>query len=421
MSVDAHRRDAARHHAVLRREPGQRSTRSAIRSMPILPRGDVRLTMGGEPTFVSIDDYRVGGVEHGGRRPEQTQALPTNCCAGCATASRPAACCITARASGIRANRCRAGRCRCYWRTDGVPIWRDQIVDRATRRRPQPPSDASSSQTLASGSASRAIAVAGLRGLRAWLMNERKLPVNVDPDDRSSTTRGRAPHGRSSSAARSRRLRAADAALEGAGAPSWLSELWLAAPRRIVSGAGRFADGLPLPLELAAAMFTAVRLSASGAGTIPLRRAPIPCPRRARKPRSAPRADGRARRRSRRRRSAPRAGARRQGEFRCARRSPSRRATAPLRVHAAAGKSSTTISNCSRPSKTPPPRSACRCSIEGYPPPHDPRLNHHQGDARPRRHRGQRPSGRDLARGGRDHHRDSTKTRGSRGSAPTSS
>ena len=35
---------------------------------------DVRLTMGGEPTFVSIDDYEFGGVEHDGRRPDQAHS-----------------------------------------------------------------------------------------------------------------------------------------------------------------------------------------------------------------------------------------------------------------------------------------------------------------------------------------------------------
>ncbi len=35
---------------------------------------DVRLTMGGEPTFVSIDDYRRAGMEHRRRRPDQARA-----------------------------------------------------------------------------------------------------------------------------------------------------------------------------------------------------------------------------------------------------------------------------------------------------------------------------------------------------------
>ena len=35
---------------------------------------DVRLTMGGEPTFVSIDDFEVGRVERGRGRPDQAGA-----------------------------------------------------------------------------------------------------------------------------------------------------------------------------------------------------------------------------------------------------------------------------------------------------------------------------------------------------------
>jgi len=56
MSAAADRRIAARDEALQPTHSGKRSSRAVARSMPISRAGDVRLTMGGEPTFVSTTD-----------------------------------------------------------------------------------------------------------------------------------------------------------------------------------------------------------------------------------------------------------------------------------------------------------------------------------------------------------------------------
>ena len=86
---------------------------------------DVRLTMGGEPTFVSVDDRdggewntdAMGPTKRGLRRRSGAQRLRKQ--------YGPAGSCTSARASGIRASSCRAGRSTCFWRADGEPIWHD--------------------------------------------------------------------------------------------------------------------------------------------------------------------------------------------------------------------------------------------------------------------------------------------------------
>ena len=72
--------------------------------------GDVRLTQGGEPTFVSIDDME--GAEWNTRALGDAQARAGGRAVRSAArrASPRARWSTSARASGIRASRCRAGR-----------------------------------------------------------------------------------------------------------------------------------------------------------------------------------------------------------------------------------------------------------------------------------------------------------------------
>ena len=102
--------------------------RSATRSTGDLREGDVRLTMGGEPTFVSIDDLDGAEWNTEARRPDQARATPRPCSGACATGSRRAACYITARANGIPASSCRAGRSALLLAQGRQPIWRNDAL-----------------------------------------------------------------------------------------------------------------------------------------------------------------------------------------------------------------------------------------------------------------------------------------------------
>ena len=260
---DVGRADPRRRRASPSRTPrssGGRSTRSGARIDAALD-GRRRAADDGRRADVHVDRRprrrRNGTSRRSG--PNKRELRRRRCCAGCATASRPAACSITARASGIRASRCRAGRFGCYWRKRRRAVWRDpSLFADDGRRLPATarPKRRSSSRRWPSGSASiRRTCIPGYEDAWYYLWRERRLPVNVDPlksklDDPEE--RARLAPGVRAGAGQGRRLRAAAAARRRPTGREWVERPLVPAPRAHVSASRRLADGLSPAARLAA-------------------------------------------------------------------------------------------------------------------------------------------------------------------------
>ena len=375
---------------------GGASTRSAQQVDAELAAGDVRLTMGGEPTFVSIDDMDGREWTHRRRRRGRSARSPCDLTAAPGRrASRRGGCCTTGRASGTRASRCRAGQIAVLWRTDGAPLW----TRPGAARRPGEPGREPARRPRGRGrrrDRRRGSASPGARALPAYedpldrLWPRRRCPRarrrRLDGATRSTRpTPSAGARARRAPGRRARRRRSAGSLpLRRARATATAGPPPVAAPPR---------PALLRPRRLAAGPAAAARLAGldlAAVGTFersPLRtRRALPLRHR----RGAPRP------RRRRRRRAERA----------------RHATA-LCVEVRDGHLHVFLPPLERLERLVAlladrrggrAASGAPVVLEGYAPPRDPALERADGHPGPRRHRGQRAAGRVVGRARRDHH-----------------
>ena len=91
------------------------------------------LTMGGEPTFVSIDDYEGDEWNTGAVGPTKTCLLQKISFAACVTALHPADCCISGQGKWYPGEQLPRWAFALYWRADEEPLWEDpNLIDSET-------------------------------------------------------------------------------------------------------------------------------------------------------------------------------------------------------------------------------------------------------------------------------------------------
>jgi hypothetical protein len=223
---------------------------------------DVRLTMGGEPTFRLDRRPRRRRMEHRRARADQTPSAPRKSFTACVRATRRRACSISVRASGIRANSLPRWSLNCFWRRDGQPVWNNPALYADETR--DYGADESSRRALPGALAER-LAVdpkhvfPAFEDVYYYLWREHRCRSTSIPSTPASTTRLNATAWRRFFVRGSTRW-SAMSCRSSAAAGRLAERPWFLRARSLLSGAGRFTDRLP-PAARLAALGGQIRLS----------------------------------------------------------------------------------------------------------------------------------------------------------------
>jgi uncharacterized protein (DUF2126 family)/transglutaminase-like putative cysteine protease len=150
-----------------------------------LTEGDVRLTMGGEPTFVSIDDFESAEWNTDAVGPEK-RALADNLIRRLRDRFAPGGFLHYGQGKWYPGESLPRWTFSLYWRPDGKPVWRDETLI------------AKEGADTGAGEAEASVLVRGIAtrlGIDAdftvpvyedpaeWMLKEGNLPANVTPED----------------------------------------------------------------------------------------------------------------------------------------------------------------------------------------------------------------------------------------------
>ena len=190
-----------------------------------LKAGDVRLTMGGEPTFVSVDDLESAEWNIAAVGPTK-RGLADDLIRKLRTRFAPGGLLHYGQGKWYPGESLPRWAFGLYWRKDGVPIWKNPDLI-ATIEKPRKAS-INDAERFAEGAAKKLgvdseFILPAFEDPSHWLQKEAGLPPNVDPSRFQTVRSGRAlAHGAGvrSGAERSQGLCAADPALECRGQPN---------------------------------------------------------------------------------------------------------------------------------------------------------------------------------------------------------